>query len=226
MFLQMARWWVTPEPDESFLQFRERSVRDGAWLTYVVAAVVAVYALATWERPHRSRDPVLLAVAIFGGYLMSRLPAAAIMRSRWREPFFLAWTVADLALIALVVGGDGGDQSPLRATFFLPLFFAALSYPPRAVAATGALSVLGLRRGRAGRRPRDGETLARLLRAARHRRRDGRLPGRQPRAPARRAAVAVALGPADRRAQPPRLRRALRGRARRPRPPRRPRRSA
>ena len=37
---------------------------------------------------------------------------------------------------------DGGDRSPLRATFFLPLIFAALSYPPRAVAATGAISVL------------------------------------------------------------------------------------
>ena len=44
MFLQMARWWTTPEADQSFLQFRERSVRDGAWLTYVVALVVAGYA--------------------------------------------------------------------------------------------------------------------------------------------------------------------------------------
>jgi len=142
MFLQMARWWVTPEPDASFLQFRERSVRDGAWLTYVVAAVVASYAAATWERPHRSAILVLLAIAIFGGYLTSRLPAAAIMRSRWREPFFLAWTVADLVLVAAVVGSDGGDWSPLRAIFFLPLFFAALSYPPCSVAATGVLSVL------------------------------------------------------------------------------------
>src|SRR5204862_378000 len=80
-------------------------------------------------------------VAVAGGYVMSRLPAPAIMRSRWREAFFLGWTALDLALIALVVAADGGDWSPLRGTFFLPLFFAALSYPPRSVAATGALSV-------------------------------------------------------------------------------------
>ena len=86
----MARWRSSPEPDESSLQFRERSVRDGAWLTYVVAAVVASYTAATWERPHRSAILVLLAIAIFGGYLTSRLPAAAIMRSRWRERMIAA----------------------------------------------------------------------------------------------------------------------------------------
>jgi diguanylate cyclase (GGDEF)-like protein len=142
MFPQMARWWSTPEPDESFLQFRERTLRDGAWLTYVVALVVAGYALATWERPHRDAILFLLGVAVFAGYALSRLPAPALMRSRWREPFFLAWTTADLVLIALVVASDGGDWSPLRATFFLPLFFGALSYPPRSVVATGVLSVL------------------------------------------------------------------------------------
>src|SRR4051812_19596610 len=143
MISQMARWWSTPEPDQSFLHFRERSVRDGTWLTYVVALVVGGYALATWDRPHRAAILGLLGIAMFGGYLMAHLPAAAIMRSRWREPFFLAWTTIDVVLIALVVASDGGDWSTLRATFFLPLFFASLSYPPRSVVATGALSVAG-----------------------------------------------------------------------------------
>jgi diguanylate cyclase (GGDEF)-like protein len=142
MFLQMANWWATPEPDESFLKFRERSLRDGAWLTYVVAFVVAVYAVATWHKPHRDAILGLLAIAVFGGWVMTRLPAAALMRSRWREPFFLVWTTADLILIALVVASDRGDWSPLRATFFLPLFFAALSYPARSVMATGGLAIL------------------------------------------------------------------------------------
>jgi diguanylate cyclase (GGDEF)-like protein len=143
MFCQMAHWWSSPEPDESFLQFRERSVRDGAWLTYVVALVVAGYAVATWDRPHRGAILGLLAIAVFSGYVMAHLPAAAIVRSRWREPFFLIWTAADVALIALVVASDRGDWSTLRAMFFLPLFFAALSYPPRSVVVTGVLSVAG-----------------------------------------------------------------------------------
>jgi diguanylate cyclase (GGDEF)-like protein len=142
MFLEMARWWTTPEPDESFLQFRERSIRDGAWLSYVVAVVIAAYAAASWEQAHRSTIVVLLAAALFGGYVIAHLPAATIVRSRWREEFFLAWTAADLVLIGLVVALDGGDKSPLRAAFFLPLIFASLSYPVRGVAATSAMSVV------------------------------------------------------------------------------------
>ena len=73
---------------------------------------------------------------------MSRLPAAAIVRSRWREQFFLAWTVADIALIAAIVYADGGSRSVLGAIFFLPLIFGSLSYPARSVAICGALSVV------------------------------------------------------------------------------------
>ena len=143
MFLEMAHWWTTPEADESFLQFRERSIRDGAWLTYVVAVVVGVYAAASWDQPHRSTIAVLLVVAVFAGYLIAHLPAAAIVRSRRREAFFLCWTAMDVALITLIVAQDGGDSSSLRATFFLPLIFASLSYPPRSVIATGLVSVAG-----------------------------------------------------------------------------------
>jgi diguanylate cyclase (GGDEF)-like protein len=142
MILEMAQWWNTPEADESFLQFRERAIRDGAWLTYGVAAVVAGYAAASWDQPHRSTIAVLLAAAVCSGYLIAHVPAAVIVRSRWRERFFLAWTAADLVMILLIVAEDGGDKSPLRATFFLPLIFAALSYPPRSVIATGVMSVV------------------------------------------------------------------------------------
>jgi hypothetical protein len=79
---------------------------------------VGGYAVATWDRPHRTAILALIGIAVFGGYVITHLPAAAIMRSRWREPFFLFWTAADVALIALVVTSDGGDWSPLRATFF------------------------------------------------------------------------------------------------------------
>ena len=200
----------------------ERSVRDGAWLTYVVALVIAGYALATSDQPRRTTIVLVLAVAVFGGYVMSRLPVAALMRSRWREPFFLVWTALDLALIALVVASDSSDWSPLRATFFLPLFFAALSYPPRSVAATGVLSVLGYLGAALLGGHATAETLGHLLRDPGSRDGDQHLPRRQPRAPARRAADALALGPARRRPDPPRLHRALRGRALRPRPPRQP----
>src|SRR3954454_11567698 len=106
MICQMARWWSSPEADESFLQFRERSVRDGAWLTYVVALVIGGYAVATWGRPHRSAILALLGVAVFGGYVITPVPPPGARRARGREPFFLVWTAADVALISLVVASD------------------------------------------------------------------------------------------------------------------------
>jgi diguanylate cyclase (GGDEF)-like protein len=85
---------------------------------------------------------VLLSSALVSTYVVSRLPAAAIVRSRWREHFFLVWTAADVALIAAIVCADGGSDSVLGAIFFLPLIFGSLSYPARSVAICGALSVM------------------------------------------------------------------------------------
>jgi diguanylate cyclase (GGDEF)-like protein len=143
MLSGMAEWWTNPEADDSFLQFRERSVRDGVWLSLVTIAIVLVYVLVSWEDRHRTLILVLLAGALASTYVVSRLPAAAIVRSRWREHFFLAWTAADVALIAAIVGADGGDErSVLGAIFFLPLIFGSLSYPARSVAICGVMCVL------------------------------------------------------------------------------------
>jgi diguanylate cyclase (GGDEF)-like protein len=130
-----------PGSDDSFLQFRERSVRDGVWLSLVTIAVVLVYVLAPFDGGDRGIIVVLLAGALVSTYGVSRLPAAAIVRSRWREQFFLLWTGADIALIAAIVGADGGSHSPLGAIFFLPLIFGSLSYPARSVAICGVMSV-------------------------------------------------------------------------------------
>ncbi len=138
----MAEWWSNPEADDSFLQFRERSVRDGMWLSLVVILIVLVYVLASWHSGHRVLITVLLSSALASTYGVSKLPAAAIVRSRWREHFFLVWSAADLTLIAAIVGADGGSQSVLGAIFFLPLIFASLSYPARSVAICGVMSVL------------------------------------------------------------------------------------
>ena len=221
MFLQMARWWTTPEADQSFLQFRERSVRDGAWLTYVVALVVVGYALATWE----AAPPLARGADRDRG--VRRLPDVAAAR---RRPSSLALARAVLPRLdrarrraGRARGRDRRRRLEPAARDVLPaadLRGAVLSAPVggRHRRAVGARVP---RRG-AARRPRDGRDARGLLRDAHHRDGHGHLPGRQPRAPARRAADALALGPADRRAQPPRLHRALRRRALRPRAPRRP----
>ena len=55
------------------------------------------------------------------------------MRTRWREPFFVGWSVADIALIAIAVAADGGVASPLTLIYLFPLLFASLSYPLRSL---------------------------------------------------------------------------------------------
>jgi len=60
-----------------------------------------------------------LSFLVLNGFLALLVWAAGVA---WTV--FLVWTTVDIALIALVVASDGGDWSPLRAMFFLPLFFA------------------------------------------------------------------------------------------------------
>jgi diguanylate cyclase (GGDEF)-like protein len=141
MLLGMAQWWSNPEADDSFLQFRERSVRDGVWLSLVVIAIVFVYVLVSWGSGDRVLIVALLSSGVVSTYAVSRLPAAAIVRSRRREHYFLAWAAGDLGLIAVIVSADGGSRSALCAIFFLPLIFASLSYPPRSVGICGAMCV-------------------------------------------------------------------------------------
>jgi diguanylate cyclase (GGDEF)-like protein len=138
----MAPWWSNPEADDSFLQFRERSIRDGVWLSLVTILIVLVYVLASWASAQHTPIVVLLTGALASTFVVSRLPAAAIVRSRWREHFFLVWSAADIALIAAIVSVDGGSSSVLGAIFFLPLIFGSLSYPARSVGICGVMSVL------------------------------------------------------------------------------------
>ena len=227
MHPEMAERWSNPEADDSFLQFRERSVRDGVWLSLVDdpdrarlrPRLLGRRAPRAHHRAARQRSGEHLRRA-------ARLPAAAIVRSRWRELFFLAWTAADVALIAAIVSADGGSRSVLGAIFFLPLIFGSLSYPARSVAICGVMSVVRLRDRGAARGRRRGRRGRGVLRAARRGRGDGRLPGVEPRAPAARARAALALGPADGLPEPSRLHRALRGGAVGPRALRRAARSA
>jgi diguanylate cyclase (GGDEF)-like protein len=147
MHPSMEDRWSNPEADDSFLQFRARAVRDGIWLSLVTVLIVFVYILLSWDSGKRGLILVLLVSALAVTAGMSRLPAAAIVRSRWREQFFLVWTLADIALIAAIVSVDGGSRSVLGAIFFLPLIFGSLSYPASSVAICGALSVVAYAAG-------------------------------------------------------------------------------
>jgi diguanylate cyclase (GGDEF)-like protein len=127
--------------DQSALRIREATFAAGVWLTYVVCGSSAVYIACTWQQPHRTAIALAFGGGAVAGAIVSCLPRERIVRSHWREAFFLSWSVLDLALIVLGTVEDGGTGSPLALIFFLPVVFAAMSYPTASVITVGGLSV-------------------------------------------------------------------------------------
>jgi diguanylate cyclase (GGDEF)-like protein len=129
--------------DQSALRMREATFGAGVWLSYVVCGSSAGYVAWTWGRPHRVLIAAMFAAGAAGAALVSVLPRERIVRSGFRELFFLSWSLADLLLIAIAAFADGGTSSPLVLTFFLPVIFAATTYPFASVVAVGTASVAG-----------------------------------------------------------------------------------
>src|SRR2546430_1424611 len=130
-----------PVLDVSALRLRLSMVGAGVCLTFVVCFAGFGYVAWTWNQPGRTLLAALFAAGTIGGLLVWWLPTERIIRSRWREPFFLAWSLLDLALIASLVAIDGTVKSPLALTLFVPVVFAAMSYPLPSVIVVGVLSV-------------------------------------------------------------------------------------
>jgi diguanylate cyclase (GGDEF)-like protein len=129
--------------DLSALRVREATIAAGVWLSYALCAAGALYVALTWDRPHRLVIAGLCAVGVAASITVSLLPRERIVRSRLREEFFFAWSVLDLLLIGMLTIADGGTGSPLALIFFVPVVFAAMSYPLGSVTALGGLTVAG-----------------------------------------------------------------------------------
>src|SRR4051794_39867852 len=148
----MAERQQSPTLDAFGDDQRMRSVGVGALMTVFGAVIVVLDCALRWDRAQR---PLLVAIATAAAVfslLMTRLPVERIIRSRWREPFFLCWSGAMVAAVSLIVTLDGTDESPLALLFVLPLIFAASSYPlwptlAVCVADVGAWLVVGVSDG-------------------------------------------------------------------------------
>jgi diguanylate cyclase (GGDEF)-like protein/putative nucleotidyltransferase with HDIG domain len=118
-----------PLTDAAGLRFRMATLKAGVWLGLgMIAAGMAYFAL-TWDDGNR---PLLactgLAVAVTDvGILL--LPMQRIVAGRWREPFFLAWTLSNVAVLLLLGALDPTDPSPLTLPLMMPMLFAGMSYP-------------------------------------------------------------------------------------------------
>ena len=129
-------------PDVAALRMREATIAAGIWLTLGIGVLGEIYVALTWQRAHRSELTVLFALAMVAAVLVWLLPRERIVRSRWREPFFLSWTLLDFGMLVIGTLADGGTGSPLVLAFFIPVVFSSMSYPLGSVLAVGILSVI------------------------------------------------------------------------------------
>jgi diguanylate cyclase (GGDEF)-like protein/putative nucleotidyltransferase with HDIG domain len=130
-----------PGGDPFALTFRVGTLRTGVWPSVAVCLYAGLYFWQTWDEPHRGVLTAIIAVACVASVAIARLPVERLLRGRWCEPFFLGWSFSLVALIAVAAHLDGGSESPLVALFFLPLVYAALSYPLRSMLAVAAFDL-------------------------------------------------------------------------------------
>ncbi len=120
---------------------RLETVRVGRSLAVLVSLGSAVYALLTWDQPHRDLLLALSALALLSAVGIGLLPIERIVRGRWREPFFICWSALYVVAIAGAMAADGGTSSPFTLMIVLPLLFGSASYPLRAAIVVGILDV-------------------------------------------------------------------------------------
>jgi diguanylate cyclase (GGDEF)-like protein len=116
--------------DRSEIRFRVQSIDIGIRLTLLMCAAGILYALYTWDdRGGRQLIVSLLGISAAVALTIYLLPRERIVRSRFREPFFLLWSFLQITVITIAYGADKTTTSPLALLFFIPLIYAALSYP-------------------------------------------------------------------------------------------------
>ena len=130
--------------DLSETRFRIATIGAGVKLAFFEFGAGITYAAATWDQPHRQMIAALLVSLALGALVVGQLPAERIIRSRRREALFLSWSIFSIAVTGGLVAADGGIGSPLTLLFFVPMIFAALSYPLASVVAISALSEMTL----------------------------------------------------------------------------------
>jgi diguanylate cyclase (GGDEF)-like protein len=124
--------------DHSEIRLRVESLAAGVKLQYAIFGAGVLYVAATWQQPGRPLMASLFVLVGLVGLLIGRISPERLVRSRRREAFFLGWTLFSILVTGMLVAIDGGVGSPLTVLFFVPLIFAALSYPLQSVVVAGA----------------------------------------------------------------------------------------
>jgi diguanylate cyclase (GGDEF)-like protein/putative nucleotidyltransferase with HDIG domain len=129
--------------DDFVRTFRLESVRAATWPSLAVCLMVVIYALATWDAPHRTPLLALVGVCLAAAVAARLLGFEKLAAGPHPEVLFVSWSGSLVVLITAACLLDGGLRSPLAALFFLPLVFAALSYPTGSMLLVATVDVAG-----------------------------------------------------------------------------------
>src|SRR3954447_25558596 len=130
--------------DPTGVEFRLRNVRAGVALSVFCCVYLLAYCAVTWSHPHRDVLAGLAIYSIVSSLAMLRLPLEGVLRHPfWREAFFMGWSCLLILFVTIIVLVDGGVSSPTAAVYFLPLVFAALSYPVKSMVAVAVVDIAG-----------------------------------------------------------------------------------
>jgi len=120
-----------------------RTAAAGSWVTILMSSAGVAYLLLFAAPEHRLGLAVMLAVSLSSGLLtLLVVPWRRIVASPRRERVFLGWAFLTVVMIWVLALVDGGSESPLQLALFLPMVFAALSFPVRNVVSTVLLALL------------------------------------------------------------------------------------
>jgi diguanylate cyclase (GGDEF)-like protein len=132
-----------PEVDGSDLGVRLASIPAGVLVTLIVCAA-AGFDVAFYAEPSRRLVlAVILVVAVVAAVGMMFVPWDRIVRSKWREPAFLAWSLSNVLTITVFGLFNDSPNSALSLLFFVPIVFVSTSYPLQSVVIVSAASIFG-----------------------------------------------------------------------------------
>src|SRR5215208_2447130 len=114
-------------------------VRAGVRVTVALALAGMLYALVSWDEPHRPLLVALCAVAVLDAFLMAGVLGPALLRRAHAVRVLAGWNVLHTIAITAAASLDGGIGSPFVAMLPVSVVYAAFVLPTTAVIVVVAL---------------------------------------------------------------------------------------
>lgn len=131
--------WARPASGDPDVGFWLQHLNLGLCMYAGGTALGILYLLLTPDGPNRGLEWLMVGVSCIATLVIVVLPRHAIVRSRYREAFFVAWSAFTCVFVAVVAALDGGIDSPMAFLLVLAVTYASLAYGLIAVVAIGAL---------------------------------------------------------------------------------------